>query len=32
MDLHYARTRSLWLDLRILLQTPAAMLSGNGAQ
>jgi lipopolysaccharide/colanic/teichoic acid biosynthesis glycosyltransferase len=31
MDLHYARTRSLWLDLKIMLQTPAAMLSGNGA-
>lgn len=31
MDLHYARTRSLWLDLKIILQTPAAIFSGNGA-
>jgi lipopolysaccharide/colanic/teichoic acid biosynthesis glycosyltransferase len=31
MDLKYARTQSLWLDLKIILQTPAAMLSGNGA-
>ncbi len=31
MDLLYARTRSLWLDLKIILQTPAAMFSGNGA-
>jgi lipopolysaccharide/colanic/teichoic acid biosynthesis glycosyltransferase len=31
MDLNYARTQSLWLDLKIILQTPAAMLSGNGA-
>jgi lipopolysaccharide/colanic/teichoic acid biosynthesis glycosyltransferase len=31
MDLRYARTQSLWLDLKIILHTPAAMLSGNGA-
>jgi lipopolysaccharide/colanic/teichoic acid biosynthesis glycosyltransferase len=31
MDLCYARKQSLWLDLKIILQTPAAMLSGNGA-
>ncbi len=31
MDLRYARTQSLWLDLKIILQTPAAMFSGNGA-
>jgi lipopolysaccharide/colanic/teichoic acid biosynthesis glycosyltransferase len=31
MDLHYARTQSLWLDLRIILQTPGAMFSGTGA-
>ena len=31
MDLHYARTRSLWLDLKIILQTPAAMFRGTGA-
>jgi lipopolysaccharide/colanic/teichoic acid biosynthesis glycosyltransferase len=31
LDLHYARTRSLWTDLHILLLTPAAVLSGKGA-
>jgi lipopolysaccharide/colanic/teichoic acid biosynthesis glycosyltransferase len=31
MDLHYARTQSLWLDLKIILQTPAAMFTGNDA-
>jgi lipopolysaccharide/colanic/teichoic acid biosynthesis glycosyltransferase len=31
MDISYARMRSLWLDLKILLQTPAAMFSGRGA-
>ncbi len=31
LDIHYARTRSLWLDLKILLATPRAVLSGNGA-
>jgi lipopolysaccharide/colanic/teichoic acid biosynthesis glycosyltransferase len=31
MDLHYARTRSVWQDLRIILQTPAAMINGSGA-
>jgi lipopolysaccharide/colanic/teichoic acid biosynthesis glycosyltransferase len=31
LDLRYARTRSLWLDLRILLATPGAVLSGKGA-
>jgi len=31
MDLCYARKQSLWLDLKIILQTPAAMFSGNGA-
>jgi lipopolysaccharide/colanic/teichoic acid biosynthesis glycosyltransferase len=31
MDLRYANTRSLWLDLKILVQTPAAMLTGRGA-
>jgi lipopolysaccharide/colanic/teichoic acid biosynthesis glycosyltransferase len=31
LDLRYARTRSLWTDLRILLRTPAAVLSGKGA-
>ncbi len=31
MDLQYARSWSLWLDLKILLQTPRAVVSGNGA-
>ena len=31
LDLQYARTWSLWLDFKILLQTPAAVLMGDGA-
>ena len=31
LDLRYARTWSLWLDLKILLQTPRVVLSGDGA-
>ena len=31
LDLQYAREWSLWLDLKILLRTPGAVLSGNGA-
>ena len=31
MDLKYANTWSLWLDIKILLQTPPAVLSGTGA-
>lgn len=31
LDLQYARTWSLWLDLKILLQTPRAVISGDGA-
>ncbi|MFH1148415.1 MAG: sugar transferase [Pseudomonadota bacterium] len=31
LDLQYARNRSLWLDLKILLLTPCAMLSCKGA-
>ncbi len=31
LDLRYARTRSLWNDLKILLATPAAVISGKGA-
>lgn len=31
LDLQYATRRSLWLDLKILLRTPAAVLSGEGA-
>jgi lipopolysaccharide/colanic/teichoic acid biosynthesis glycosyltransferase len=31
LDLRYARAWSLWLDLKILLETPRAVISGNGA-
>lgn len=31
MDLRYAKTKSLWTDCTILLQTPRAILSGRGA-
>lgn len=31
LDLRYARSWSLWLDINILLRTPRAVLSGNGA-
>jgi lipopolysaccharide/colanic/teichoic acid biosynthesis glycosyltransferase len=31
LDLQYARTWSLWLDIKILLQTPRAVLFGAGA-
>jgi exopolysaccharide biosynthesis polyprenyl glycosylphosphotransferase len=31
LDLEYARSWSLWLDIKILLQTPRAILSGDGA-
>jgi lipopolysaccharide/colanic/teichoic acid biosynthesis glycosyltransferase len=31
LDLRYARSWSLWLDLQILLKTPKAVLSGEGA-
>ena len=31
LDLRYARTRSLWTDLRILLRTPGAVVGGKGA-
>jgi lipopolysaccharide/colanic/teichoic acid biosynthesis glycosyltransferase len=31
LDLKYARSWSLWIDLQILLQTPAAVISGSGA-
>jgi len=30
MDLQYAKTWSVWLDVKILLQTPAAVLFGAG--
>jgi lipopolysaccharide/colanic/teichoic acid biosynthesis glycosyltransferase len=31
LDLRYARGRSLWADIRILLWTPAAVIKGKGA-
>jgi lipopolysaccharide/colanic/teichoic acid biosynthesis glycosyltransferase len=31
LDLQYARTWSLWLDIKILLRTPRAVLFGEGA-
>jgi lipopolysaccharide/colanic/teichoic acid biosynthesis glycosyltransferase len=31
LDLRYARTRSLWTDIRILLATPGAVFAGKGA-
>jgi lipopolysaccharide/colanic/teichoic acid biosynthesis glycosyltransferase len=31
LDLRYAMTRSFWLDLKILLLTPKAVISGEGA-
>jgi lipopolysaccharide/colanic/teichoic acid biosynthesis glycosyltransferase len=31
LDLRYARNRSLWTDVKILLATPAAVISGKGA-
>jgi len=31
LDLRYARTMSLWFDIKILLATPAAVITGRGA-
>jgi len=31
LDLRYAKTWSLWLDIKILLRTPQAVFSGEGA-
>ena len=31
LDLRYARNCSPWLDLKILVQTPGAVIAGNGA-
>ncbi len=31
MDAYYARKKSIWLDILILLKTPWAMISGKGA-
>lgn len=32
LDLQYARSMSLWFDLKILCATPGAMISGKGAR
>ena len=32
LDLRYVRSRSLWTDVKILLATPAAVISGKGAR
>jgi lipopolysaccharide/colanic/teichoic acid biosynthesis glycosyltransferase len=32
LDLRYVRSRSLWADIRILLATPRAVVSGKGAR
>jgi lipopolysaccharide/colanic/teichoic acid biosynthesis glycosyltransferase len=31
MDLHYVKTWSLWMDIRILVKTPMRVLHGAGA-
>jgi lipopolysaccharide/colanic/teichoic acid biosynthesis glycosyltransferase len=31
LDLQYIKKQSLWLDLKIILRTPSALISGNGA-
>jgi exopolysaccharide biosynthesis polyprenyl glycosylphosphotransferase len=31
LDLRYAKTRSIWADLKILLATPGAVIAGKGA-
>ena len=31
MDADYVRKRSLWYDIKILLKTPLAMITGKGA-
>ena len=31
LDLRYARARSIWTDVKILLATPAAVIVGKGA-
>jgi lipopolysaccharide/colanic/teichoic acid biosynthesis glycosyltransferase len=31
LDLHYARYRSPWMDLKILARTPVAVVTGDGA-
>jgi lipopolysaccharide/colanic/teichoic acid biosynthesis glycosyltransferase len=32
LDLQYAKSRSLWMDIKILLATPRAVISGKGAR
>ncbi len=32
LDINYIQHQSLWLDLKILLKTPIAVLSGKGAE
>ena len=32
LDIRYARERFLWTDVKILLATPAAVMSGKGAE
>jgi len=31
LDLRYVKTRSPWVDIKILLRTPRAVLRGEGA-
>jgi lipopolysaccharide/colanic/teichoic acid biosynthesis glycosyltransferase len=31
LDLEYARSWSVWMDIKILLKTPLAMVSSDGA-
>ena len=31
LDLRYIREQSIWLDVKIILKTPYAMVSGEGA-
>jgi lipopolysaccharide/colanic/teichoic acid biosynthesis glycosyltransferase len=32
LDIHYVEHLSFWLDLKILIMTPLAVLNGNGAE
>lgn len=32
LDLRYAKAHSIWIDLKILLDTPRAVITGNGAR
>ena len=32
LDLRYAKAHSIWVDLKILLDTPRAVITGNGAR